>query len=100
MSELSLHLQDGFQHDTVIIRVGEREIYQKTDVTTRTQIGLADMMTTEVVDGSVAVQIEVPTRGARRVIRIAVPDILFVGVSLEADGQVSYQARRETMGYA
>lgn len=100
MVELNIHLQDGFAHDTVIVCVDGHEVLRKSDVTTRTQIGLADMVTTEVPAGPAEVEVDVPTRGTRSTIRVTVPEVLYIGVSVEPDGRLTHRATREIMGYA
>lgn len=99
MSELNIHLQEGFDNDTVTVRVGGREVYRRDGVTTRTQLGLADMVVTNADPGSVDVEIDVPTRSQREVFRVTVPDYRYLGVSLDRDGRLTHRLSSEIMGY-
>lgn len=62
---INVALQDGFDGDTVVIRVDGVEAYRGERVTTRTQISHAADMQLDVPDGSFTLEVEVPTRGVR-----------------------------------
>jgi len=100
MSELNIHLQEGFENDAVTVRVSGREVYRRQGVTTRTQIGLADMVVVTGFPGTVDVEIDVPTRSQRAVFPVTLPDTPYVGVSVERDGRLSHRLSSEIMGYA
>ncbi len=48
MPTLQIDLQEGFDRETVAIQVDGREVFQKPDVTTKAQIGLADRVEQDV----------------------------------------------------
>ena len=60
---ISVALQDGFDGDTVVIRVEGVDAYHGEHVTTRTQISHAADMQLEVPDGPFTMDVDVPTRG-------------------------------------
>ena len=99
MSVLNIHLQEGFVNDTVIILVDAREVYRKNGVTTRTQIGLADMTAIDAPNGTVDIDVEVPTRSQHAVFRVTLPDTPYVGVSLDRNGQLTHLTSAEILGY-
>jgi len=63
-------LQDGFDGDTVVLRVDGAEAYRGEGVTTRTQISHAMDTRVDVPDGPFALEVEVPTRGVRETLRL------------------------------
>lgn len=62
---INVALQDGFDGDTVVIRVDGAEAYRGEHVTTRTQISHAADMQLDVADGPVTLEVDVPTRGVQ-----------------------------------
>lgn len=62
---INVALQDGFDDDTVVIRVDAAEAYHGEGVTTRTQISHAADMQLDVPDGPFTLEVDVPTRGLR-----------------------------------
>jgi hypothetical protein len=67
---INVALQDGFDGDTVVIRVDGVEAYRRDQVTTRTQISRADDMQLDVPDGPFELEVEVSTRGVDTRLRI------------------------------
>ncbi|HEX6745736.1 MAG TPA: hypothetical protein VF092_00375 [Longimicrobium sp.] len=63
MPTLKIDLREGFDGDTVLVRVGGREVYRRSGVRTNYSIGLADRVETEVGPGPVEVRVELPERG-------------------------------------
>lgn len=99
MNKLNIHLQEGFDHDTVTVRVAGREVFRSQSVTTRTQIGLAEMLTADAPGDAVDVEVEVPTRGQRASFRVSPSVTPYLGVSLDRSGQLTHQVSAEIMGY-
>lgn len=62
---LNVALKDGFDGDTVAIRVDGVTAYRGEGVTTRTQISHAADTQVEVPDGPFTLEVEVLTRGVR-----------------------------------
>lgn len=60
---INVALQDGFDRDTVVIRVDGAEAYRGEQVTTRTQISHADDMQLDVPDQPFMLEVEVPDQG-------------------------------------
>jgi len=98
---LRIHLQEGFSGDTVIIRVGGREVARREGVTTLTQIGVADVFDLEVGTEPVSVETEVVTRGIAGAIRIEAPgETGHVGISVVEGGRLEQKAQKEPYLYA
>ena len=84
-------LEDGFDDDTVVLRVDGQECYRGDGITTRTQISRAADTQLEVPEGGAALEVDVPTRGVRETVQLAAPLPPVVALSLR-DGvvQVAY----------
>lgn len=63
MGNIQVYLENGFEHDRVTVSAGGTK-HEKSDVTTRYQIGLASVVELAVPDGvPLAITIAVPDRG-------------------------------------
>jgi hypothetical protein len=63
---VNVALQDGFDQDSVVMRVDGAEAYRGVQVTTRTQISHAADTQLEVPAGPFTLEVEVPTRGVHQ----------------------------------
>ncbi len=59
MAQLTIRLRDGFRRDHVTIRVNDREIYRKTDVSTDLTISHADTVDIELDESAVRLDVAV-----------------------------------------
>lgn len=98
MASLHIALEEGFEGDLVVVRVNGRDVYDKQDVKTRLQIGLADSFNTSVERGKAQVEIAVPTRKLTEKLSVDVDDRIFVGASLQGDA-IRYRVSKEPFGY-
>lgn len=62
MPTLHVDFREGFNRETVVVRIDGSEIYRRNDVATNYAIGLADRLVTEVPEGEVAVEVILPNR--------------------------------------
>ena len=101
MASLNIHLQEGFENDAVTLRVDGREVYAKAALSTRTQIGLADLIELEVPDprDHVLIEVSVPTRHQYASFPVALRQTPWVGVSLNRDGRIEHRESSVLMGY-
>ena len=67
---INVALQDGFDGDTVVIRVDGAEAYRREQVTTRTQISHAADTQLDVPDGPFELEVDIPTRGMQESFQI------------------------------
>jgi hypothetical protein len=67
---INVALQDGFDGDTVLIRVDGAEAYRGEQVTTRTQISHAADMQLDVPDNPFTLEVDVPTRGVHETFQL------------------------------
>jgi hypothetical protein len=82
---IQVALEDGFDDDTVVLRVGGDEAYRGEGVTTRTQISRAADTEVDVPDFGAVLEVEVPTRGLREAIELRPPLPPVVALSLRDD---------------
>lgn len=95
---INVALQDGFDGDTVVIRIDGAIAYSSEHVTTRTQISHAADTQLEVPDGPFTLEVEVPTRGVRETLPLDPHIHPNVALSL-LDGRI-IPAYPERLGFA
>jgi hypothetical protein len=98
MPLLHVALQEGFSNDTVEIRVNGTEVFRKSGVTTRTQIGFADSVETEVDADAVNIMVSLPQKGLSKSLVFPIAEPTYVGVSVAAQGLV-LDVSMEPFGY-
>jgi hypothetical protein len=99
--EVQLDLQDGFVRDEVIVSADGQEIARATEVTTRTQLGLARSLRLSLAPGSVSLSVAVPRLGL--VETTILPDTrpLWIGASLnDARNRLDLRVQTQRFGYA
>ena len=84
---INVALQDGFDGDTVVLRVDGATVYSGEQITTRTQISHAADMQLEVPDAPFTLEVEVPTRGVKETLELDPHTQPNVGLSL-LDGRI------------
>jgi hypothetical protein len=94
---INVALQDGFDGDTVSLRVDGAEAYRGEQVTTRTQISHAADMQIDVPDGPFTLEVDVPTRGVRESFQLDPHAHPNVALSLREDRLVA--AYPERLGF-
>ncbi len=99
MPRLHIDLQEGFQNDTIWIRVDGQIRWQKDDVNTRWQIGLADSVELEVPEGRVQVAVELPNRAVTDSIAFLVSAPVYLGVSVTPEGRLEFTVAQEPFRY-
>jgi hypothetical protein len=99
MALLSVALEDGFVDDLVAVRVNDREVFRQPNVKTRFQIGLADSFEVNTPEGSVKVEVILPSKQLSESIVLEVSDRAYIGVSLTPEGKISYRVSQEPFGY-
>jgi hypothetical protein len=68
-------------------------------VQTRWQIGYADAVEVQVSAGSVAIQIEVPSKQTSSDLTVQVDRPMYLGISLTAEGAIACRVSQEPFGY-
>jgi len=99
VANLHVALQDGFDDDTVEVRIDGRTIYRRDGVTTLTQISRADALDVE-VDGQVNVEISLPRRNVSSIVTVPErPGGVYLGISVVRD-VIVHRLSEEPFGYA
>ena len=84
MAEVTVSLEDGFAQDHVVVRVDGATAYEGTDVTTRTQTGLAAAVRVQTAD-SCRLEVALPGRGVSGQLDLDAAHTPYVRVSLVND---------------
>ncbi len=98
IGRLTVHLQDGFADDTVVVSVDGKEIYRKAAVRTKLPLGYADIIETHVPEGTAEIRIGVPSRHIADCFQIQVSPKTHVGVSIHGDS-IDHFVSRKAFGY-
>jgi hypothetical protein len=99
MATLAIHLQEGFNDDTVILQINGAEVFRKEKVKTKLMLGLADdSFQTEVRPGSISLEVAVPTRNITAAIPLEADMDTYVGISI-VNNRIEYKIQREPFGY-
>jgi hypothetical protein len=96
---LQVDLQEGFANDLVIVRVNGTEVFRRAGVTTRLLLGYAEYFQVQVQQGSLDVEIVVPSRNLSRSASVRVSQESYLGVSIQ-DGEIEFSERDEPFSYA
>lgn len=100
MTGLSIHLQEGFEDDVVIIRTDGRERARKEHVTTRMLLGYAEIVELESsATGSVRLEVTLPNRQIAGSTTLSLAGGVFVGVNVE-NGVLVFAVRDRPFTYA
>jgi hypothetical protein len=99
MTSLTISLEEGFSNDTVVVAVNGVEHYRRDGVSTKLQVGVADVFEVEAADGEVSIEVALPVRGLTGHLRTDTTEALFVGVSAES-GALRFRHSTHAFGYA
>lgn len=99
MPPVRIALQDGFEGDTVIVKVNGKEVFKQENVKTKRQIGKAASFEVEVEEGPVNVLVSLPLKNLSETIVFKVSDKVFLGVSI-AEDKIEHKVSSEPFHYA
>lgn len=71
MRIITIRLAREFAGDTVVLRIDQREVYRRENLTTKLLTGLADETEIEVSEDAVLIEAEMPARRVRLVQEIS-----------------------------
>lgn len=95
---LSIALQEGFDGDHVVVRLGDEEVLNEAALTTDVRIGLATSLEATVAEYPVPVEVEVPSQGLRGQTTAEEGGPLHLGVSV-VDGEIRFRWSEQPFGY-
>jgi len=96
--DLNITLQDGFQGEQVVIRVGDQQVYAQLEVRTKMLLGYADFIKVTVQQGQIVVGVDLPTRDISEKINLEIHDPLFLFISL-VSSRIEYLIQNEPLGF-
>ena len=101
--QLVVDIQEGFNEDTVVVRVKGNEVFRKDHVTTSLLAGPTASLIEYVEEGFIEVEVIVPTRDLRETTKFVMKTNTYLGVSLiESDvscGKIRFIISNEPFGY-
>lgn len=96
---VSIALEEGFLHDRVRLRVGDREVANLPSVSTRVQIGLAQTLELELEAADSTLVVELPDKQVEKRVSLS-GSPAYVGISIEEDGRtLAVRSGRSAPGY-
>jgi hypothetical protein len=98
MPTLKIDLQEGFTGKSAVLRIDGKEVYRGTP-RTRTQIGLAESRSFDLPRQKVTIQLEIPDSGKSRETVLNLDQDQYLGISLSASGEISFNPSTEPFGY-
>lgn len=83
VSVFSVDFQDGFVNDSIILRINEKEVLKKNNVSTDLRIALANnSFSTRMPNGQINVDIFVPTKNLKYSRTIDLKSDTYIGVNI------------------
>ena len=101
MIRLTIILERGFKDDTVIVKINEKEIFHKKNITTKLLIGMAESLQLNVQEGLVTFKISLPDKNIVKDFSAEILHPSILKLSLE-NGELRYniiEERPEDLGY-
>lgn len=99
MADLRIALQDGFEGDTVVVKVNGKEVFKQENIKTKRQIGKAASFEVKVEQGSANVEVSLPLKNLSEKIAVKVSGEVHLGISL-AEGKIEHRVSSEPFHYA
>jgi hypothetical protein len=99
MPLLHTALQEGFSGDEVVLRLDGREVFHRSGVKTRTQLGLAATHEASVPSGAVSVEVSLPARNLHLRLPLQITEDTYLGVSITPEGEIQHVVTHEPFGY-
>ena len=95
---LHVALQDGFENDTVVVRVNQQQVYSSENVSTDYRISLAASFDVPRPEGPVRVAVELPRRGLSNSIVVELSGTAHIAVSL-LEAKIDFKVSDTPFGY-
>lgn len=99
MALLQIDLQEGFEDETVVIKVAGKEVFRKSDVRTKVQVGFADSFEVTVANEPVKVEVDLPKKQLSKTIELSPSETSHLGLSLDMEGKIEHRVSAERFGY-
>ena len=96
---LTIEFQEGFQNDTLVLRIAGIETMRHEHVTTRLQTGYAAATSATVAAGRVVLDVDLPATKASGQVVLDVQAPIWVGVNLDAGPVLRFKVSASPFGY-
>ena len=96
---MHVDLQEGFTNDVIEIYVDGVKVLEKDGVTTKRMLGLALSSEIEVPEGTVNIEVKVPTKNLSKTFSVATSDTPNLGISIH-NGELKSITSKRRFGYA
>ena len=100
MSNLTIDLQNGFEDDTVLIKVNGAEVFRATKVSTRYQIGLARSVKLDAAEARSAIEVILPERALSKSVELDTTTPVYLGISLTPEREITHRVSSGPFLYA
>jgi hypothetical protein len=84
-SQLVIDFQEGFENDTVVIKVDGKQVFQKSNLKTSLLAGPTARFSLPTKEKSATVEVIVPTRNLTDKITLTSKDKTYLGISITKD---------------
>ena len=99
MTTIRIALHDGFEGDTVVIKVNGSEVFKQDSVKTKRQIGKAASFELEVDQGLTNVEVSLPLKKLSETIALKVSGEVHLGISV-VDNRIQHRVSSDPFRYA
>jgi hypothetical protein len=99
MPSMRIDLQEGFSDDAVEIYVNGAKVLEKQGLTTKRMLGLASSSEIDVPDGSLDIEVKVPTKNLAKTFSVESSDTPNLGISIH-NGELKSITSKKSFGYA
>ena len=96
---LTVDFKDGFHDDTVILSIDAKEMVHRSNVTTRTMIGLADSVVIQLDAGQHKVSVSLKGKEVSIELNLDMQSPLYLGIVYQPDKGLEYQLQGEPFKY-
>lgn len=96
---LTIEFQEGFQNDTLVLRIDGIETMRHEHLTTRLQTGYAAAGAATVPAGRVVLDVDLPATGVSGQVVLDVQAPMWVGVNLDAGRVFRFKLSDSPFGY-
>jgi len=99
MTAIRIALQDGFEGDTVVVKVNGKEVFKQENIKTKRQIGKAASFEVQIEGGSANVEVSLPLKNLSETIAVKISGEAYLGVSVVED-KIQHRVSSEPFRYA
>ena len=89
--KISINLREGFKNDKVTIFNKQDKLFDRENVSTRTQIGLAELIEKEIPETNVNIKIIIESRGISGNKEIDLSSTPYIGISITRGNNIEWK---------